>query len=76
MAITGDSLLMMFLALMLINDPEIARVSIIGTVPRPNKNIYNAPCCGPCVVAAPAKARYTNPQGRMPFNKPMVNKEL
>ena len=75
MAITGESLLMKFLALMLINDPDKAITSIRGMVPTPNRNIYNAPSVGPWVVAAPANARYTKPHGSIPFNNPIKNKE-
>jgi hypothetical protein len=47
----------------------------MGIVPTPKSNIYKTPNETLCMAMAPKMATYTIPQGKNPFNKPIVNKE-
>lgn len=53
--------------------PIGAEKSIIGTVPKPKKLIYKVDCVTLGIAVAAIKAKYTNPQGINPFNKPKEN---
>lgn len=46
-----------------------------GNVPIPNTIINKPPFIGSCTAVAPAKATYTNPQGRMPFSMPAIKSD-
>lgn len=44
----------------------------MGAVPNPKNAIKIAPSIGVVVADAPAKAIYTKPQGKSPFNSPKI----
>ncbi len=71
----GINLFNFLLRLLFIYLPAIAAANITGNVPKPNNAINNKPEIIPPVLIAPARATYTSPQGKNPFNIPISKNE-
>jgi hypothetical protein len=54
----------------------ITVVNMAGNVPNPKNNMNIPPFIELAEITEEESARYTNPQGRNPFNMPIANMEL